>query len=85
MYADEVAAWTSHHALDGAEWTNLPCGFKNSRGVMPSVADVLAHLKRLEGETQAKAREYVEGAPAQVDTAYRRAINSELKWTSPTK
>jgi hypothetical protein len=78
--ADTVTAWTSQHDLDGAVWTNLPCGFKASRGEMPSLEAVLTHLNGLRGEAQKAARRYVEQAPRQVDTLYRRAIRAQLGW-----
>ena len=42
MNVDTVTLWASQHDLDGAVWTNLRCGFKGSRGVMPTIR--LFHL-----------------------------------------
>lgn len=78
--AEDIAAWSQDRNLDGVVWTNLPCGFTNSRGLMPSAEDVVAHLNALEGEERANARKYVEQAPQQVETAYRAKIRSDLGW-----
>lgn len=76
-----IASWAQVHNLGGAVWTNLPCGFKDARNVMPSGLDVVAHLKRLEGVERKDAEEYVVKAAPQIDTTYRRLIADELGWT----
>lgn len=76
----EIAIWAEARDIDGVVWTSLPYGLKDSRGVMPKVAEVLEHLQRLEGKARDAAREYIEKAPSQIDTAYRRAIASTLGW-----
>jgi hypothetical protein len=45
---------------------------------MPTQEEVLAHIKRLEGEQMRLALEYVWRAPAQVRTRYRQAIEQAL-------
>ena len=80
--AADIAAWARDHRLDGVVWTNLPRGLRNSRGAMPSVEAVVDHLNALKDDACASAREYVEQAPAQVDTAYRRAISAQLGWAA---
>lgn len=82
LSADVVKAWGTRHELDGAVWTNLPWGFKDSRGVMPSGTEVVAHLAKLDGKVRDQAREYIENAPGQIDTAYRRMITNELGWAN---
>jgi hypothetical protein len=72
--ANEIEAWAKSQWLDGVVWTNLPCGLKGSPGVMPTSADVVEHVAHLEGEALARAKQYVNSAPAQIDTAYRRAM-----------
>ena len=34
LRANDIAAWAAGHELDGVVWTNLPCGFKNSRHIL---------------------------------------------------
>lgn len=79
MCAAEITKWAKLQGLDGVAWTNLPCGLRNSRGVMPTEEGVLAHLTQLSGEQLESAKHYVEMAPAQINTGYRRAIVSSLK------
>lgn len=74
----EIAEWAKTRGLDGVVWTNLPCGLRNSRGVMPTEDGVLAHLAQLTGESYERAKRYVELAPAQIDTTYRPLIVSSL-------
>jgi hypothetical protein len=80
MESKTIAAWAAEHQLDGVVWTNLPCGFKGSRGRMPSGDEVLAHLRGLDAAALDKAKEYVRTAPAEVDTAYRRRIAAHFGW-----
>jgi hypothetical protein len=78
--AEAIAAWAEAREFAGVVWTNLGCGFKASPGHMPSGADIVAHLRGLEGEQRAAAEEYVRKAPYQVSTAYREMIAAELDW-----
>lgn len=78
--AAEITAWAKDKGLDGIVWTNLPCGLKSSRGVIPAAAEVIEHLKSLDEEKRTSAREYVENAPNQIDTGYRTIIRSEFGW-----
>lgn len=80
LEADTIAQWARSMELAGVVWTNLSCGFVESRGVMPSEDDVLVFLRSL--ADRAKAEEYVRRAPAQVQTRYRQAIERELGWTA---
>lgn len=78
---ETIAAWARAQKLDGAVWTDLPCGFKSGPKIMPSGQQVVAHLKALVGDAREKAEEYVRFAPAEIDTTYRRLISQELGWS----
>jgi len=78
--SETIAAWATAQGLDGVVWTNLPCGFKASRGQMPSGDDVLMHLRGLDAAALEKAKDYVRAAPVEVDTAYRRRIAAHFGW-----
>jgi hypothetical protein len=80
--AADIAEWARSKDLDGVVWTNLPYGLRDSRGRMPTEAEVLAHLSQLSGESLESAKRYVQMAPAQIDTAYRRSIVSAPKFSS---
>lgn len=77
--AADIAEWARSKDLGGVVWTNLPYGLRDSRGRMPTEAEVLAHLSQLSGESLETAKQYIQMAPAQIDTAYRPAIASSLK------
>lgn len=78
--SDTIATWATERELDGVVWTNLPCGFKSSRGQMPSGEDVLTHLRSLDASALERAKDYVRTAPVEVDTAYRRQIAAHFGW-----
>lgn len=78
--ADAIATWAKARDLAGVVWTNLGCGFRASRGIVPSGAEVVAHLRGLDCEERANAEEYVRKTPRQVSTAYRDLIAAELGW-----
>jgi hypothetical protein len=83
--AETIAAWADQYALDGVVWTNLSCGFKGDRGMMPSGVDVVWHLRDLQDVSLRRAEEYVRRAPLQIDTDYRRLIAKELGWRCESK
>ena len=80
--ADVIGAWADAHGFAGVVWTALPTGFKDVRGTIPTVDDVLAYLRDLTGETRARAEEYIRHAPEQTRTAYRDVIEKDLGWTA---
>jgi len=79
--ADVIAAWGEERGFDGVVWTALPTGFKDARGTVPTLHDVLTYLRGLTGESLHKAEEYIRKAPAQTRTPYRTAIEEALGWT----
>ncbi|MDI1236390.1 MAG: hypothetical protein PSV26_02775 [Polaromonas sp.] len=82
LRANDIAAWAAGHELDGVVWTNLPCGFKNSRHILPTGDQVVSYLQGLTGQAMDDAREYIERAPLQISTAYRSQISKELGWVA---
>jgi hypothetical protein len=77
---EAIVFWANQHSLDGVVWTNLPCGFRRNRNLMPSGADVISHLRELDEVSLEKAEKYVRQAPLQIDTEYRRLIEKEFGW-----
>ena len=81
--ADAIAKWSSERGFDAVVWTALPPKFDGGVSQAPASAEVaIAYLRQLDAEAQAKAREYVERAPAQVQTAFRAAVQAALGWQS---
>jgi hypothetical protein len=77
-----ISAWAAGKNLDAAVWTSLPPKFGGIDGRMPTENDVVAYLQALEGQARTAAEEYVRRAPRQIATAYRRAIERALGWTT---
>jgi hypothetical protein len=76
----DLQAWADAHALDAVIWTALGPKF-GVKDVSPSIETVLHYLRTLTGAVRDNAKQYVERAPRQIDTEYRRRIESELRWT----
>jgi hypothetical protein len=67
--------------LDAAVWTNLPPKFGGNESLVPSAKQVVEHLDGLAAEKRRNAEAYIRRAPKQIDTDYRRLIESKLGWT----
>lgn len=80
-YAGDIGSWAKTKELDSVVWTNLKCGFQDSRGVLPSAEQVLEHLRTLDDSGSAAAEEYIRKAPRQIDTPYRREMEREFGWS----
>lgn len=78
--SSRIGEWASTKRLDGVVWTALKPGFVGHRGVVPSEADVLQHLRDLSPARQDAAGEYIRNAPAQIVTPYRKRIEEEFGW-----
>jgi hypothetical protein len=76
----ELARWADAHGLDAAIWTALEPKFDN-RDVSPSADQVIQYLRKLTGTARDSAKQYIERAPRQIDTEYRRRIEADLGWT----
>ncbi|WP_457102709.1 hypothetical protein [Mesorhizobium sp. USDA 4775] len=76
----QIAEWAQAHGVQSAIWTALPPKFEGREGKVPTIDDVLAHLRELKGATRDNAERYIRLAPRQIDTAYRRQIEAELGW-----
>jgi len=51
------------------------------QGQSPSAEEVIAHLNTLTGPQRDYAKQYIERAPRQIDTEYRRRIEATLGWS----
>lgn len=79
-FGDEIAVWAKAKEIVGVVWTALGPQFADERGRRPSQDEAVQYLSGLTGATSSLAAEYVEKAPVQIDTDYRRAITAELGW-----
>lgn len=76
----ELPQWADARGLDAVVWTALVPKFEGKER-SPSVDEVIAYLRGLLGTVRDYARQYVERAPRQIDTAYRRQIEAALGWS----
>lgn len=75
----DLPAWADARGLDAVVWTALGPRFKGEDR-SPSVDEVIGYLRALTGPIRDHAREYIERAPRQIDTKYRREIEAALGW-----
>ena len=75
--------WATRKDIDYVIWTNLEPSFPGKeKGRGPNKKEAVEYLRKLSEEGEAtEARRYVQCAPPQIDTAYRRCIIRDLKWT----
>lgn len=72
--------WAQAHGLDAVVWTAFRPKF-NSNETRPTVDEVVQYLRTLTGTARDNAERYVQCAPRQIDTEYRRRIEAELGWS----
>ncbi len=76
--------WAKARELDHVIWTALPAKF-DCKNQTPKKAEVVKYLSGLTGTKRDAAERYVRNAPRQVDTNYRRCIESALHWSANGK
>jgi hypothetical protein len=76
-----IASWVKQRGFDAAVWINLPPRWGGQSGIVPTQAQVLAHLEKLQGQEKIIPERYIRMTPRQVRTPYRSAIESTLGWT----
>ena len=62
-------------------WTALPPKFCGKNGRMPTEEEVVEYLRSLTGCKRERAKEYIQKAPQQINTVYRRRIEAEFHWS----
>jgi hypothetical protein len=75
-----IRLWAKERAIEAVIWTDLPPNFEEETGTTLSGPNAVSYLKGLQGEKMRKAKEYVQKAPAQVDTEVRKHMRDELGW-----
>jgi hypothetical protein len=76
----EVRDWGNRMRLDAVLWTALPPKFHDRDGEIPNAQQVLDYLRDLRYEKKRHAEQYVRRTPIQIDTEYRRLIETQLGW-----
>lgn len=75
-----LSKWADACGVDAAIWTALPPRFGGSE-ISPSADQVIEYLRGLTGTKRDSAKQYIECAPRQIDTEYRRRIEAVFGWT----
>lgn len=76
----DLPQWATSRGIQAVVWTALSSKFDKEERT-PTEAEVIEYFRRLPKESQSLAEQYVRFTPRQIDTAYRRRIESEMKWT----
>ncbi len=76
----DLPAWAEAHNFDAIIWTALGPKFHNENRV-PSGEEVIEYLRGLAGTQREDAKRYIECAPRQIETEYRRRIAAALGWS----
>lgn len=69
-----LAEWAASREIHAVVWTDLPPKFQGQEGRVLSVGEVVTYLQALPEEAKTVAIEYIQRAPEQIDTVYRREI-----------
>jgi hypothetical protein len=75
----DLAKWSESKDIKCVIWTNLSPKFNDIEGI-PSEELIISYLQSLLGRERENAKEYVQRAPKQIDTQYRRKIEAVLGW-----
>lgn len=76
----DLPQWVEDRGLDAVVWTALGPRF-DKKEMSPSVDEVITYLRSLAGTARNHAKEYIERAPRQIDTDFRRKIEAALGWS----
>jgi hypothetical protein len=76
-----LPGWALAHGVEGVVWTALPPQF-DGQSVAPTIEQVVSYLQGLEGAKKDEAERYIRHAPRQINTPYRRRIETDLGWTA---
>ena len=71
---DRIKAWARAQNWEAVVWTALISNFSEKRGEPFSTEAAARYFSDLTGETRIRAAEYVEKAPEEVDTPFRRLV-----------
>lgn len=75
---ETISEWAVGKGLAGVVWTALKPGAPGKRGVIPTLDQLVDHLRTLVGQVRVDAVEYVLKTPKQITTPFRAALETEL-------
>lgn len=76
----EIGNWVASRGVEHVIWTALPPKFNGKNDKCPSPEEVVTHLSDLRGPERDNAEKYIRCTPRQIDTPYRRQIETSLGW-----
>ncbi len=71
---DRIKAWAQAHNWEAIVWTALQSNFKEKVGEPFSADAAVRYLNHLTGESKRIALEYIQKAPQEVNTPFRRLV-----------
>jgi len=74
-----IRGWSAGNGLDGIVWTDLPSNFEEELGSPFSIEGARNYLVKLPKSAAERARQYMNNAPAEVETPTRRSMQ-ETGW-----
>ncbi len=77
----DLETWAASCGVEAVIWTGLPPKFKDKMRRTPTIEQVLEHLNSLPCAERDCAERYIRNTPRQIDTPYRRKIETNLGWT----
>jgi hypothetical protein len=85
-FEDELKNWIKNTGFDAVIWTNLGenWNIKNEKGDIIRQIEPerrIEYLKELKGNTSAIAEEYIRRTPIEINTDFRKEIETTLNWT----
>lgn len=76
-----LSRWANARGVRHVVWTALPPTW-NGIERTPTPDEVVEYLRTLTGATRDNAERYIRSTPRQIDTTYRRRIETALRWTA---
>lgn len=73
---DRIKAWAQEHNCEAVIWTALSSNFEEKRGEPFSTVAALRYVNGLAIEVKHRALEYIQNAPHEVDTPFRRLVTA---------
>lgn len=77
---DTIRPWAIRKKIDAVVWTGLTSNFTEKTDVDVNQENITTYLTQLSTVKQEKAREYIEKAPLQIKTKFRKHIEANLGW-----
>lgn len=76
---NRIRAWVQEKGFDAVIWTALGSNFSNKKGKPFTPEAALQYVSQLIGKSKARALEYINNAPLEVDTPVRRLVLKHIK------